>query len=175
MKRLLFSIPMVIVMFLAFSCAIAPIVELDPQVEPAAQQAPKEKTGEEQGTQKQFDTAFRQVYETHQSNLILTGAQQYTVIKDDTPSKIAMKFYGNNNGYFFPIIILASKNVIYDPDLIRPGMTLVIPDLQRNLANTDARKGIKLFLRDVADVYAKKTNQWAPTIRRELIKLAESL
>jgi hypothetical protein len=70
---------------------------------------------------------------------------------------------------------LASNETILDPDLINPGMKLVIPDLQKNLNNNDAREGIKAFLLDVAAVYEKKTVRWAPAINRELIKLAASL
>ncbi|MDR3138483.1 MAG: LysM peptidoglycan-binding domain-containing protein [Treponema sp.] len=176
MKKLFFSIPMVFVVFLVFSCASAPVAEPEPELrtEPE-QQAPEEKKTEEQTSQDYFSSAFGKIYETYQSNIILKEARVYTVVRNDTASKIATKFYGRNNGYFFPLIAVASKDVIRDPDLIIPGMKLLIPDLQSNLADEEARKNIKALLRDMADVYAKKTSRWAPKTRRELITLTESI
>lgn len=171
MKKLLFCISIIWLGFLVLSCASAPAPA--PEAEPQAVQEPEEK--EIEFTQEHANAAFEEVYETHQSILILTGAQNYTVVKNDTPSKIATKFYGRGNGYFFPLIILASNDVILDPDLIEPGMILVVPDLELNLANEEARKGIRAFLLDIAVVYSRKTTRWAPSTQRELIKLADSL
>jgi hypothetical protein len=144
---------------------------MQPQPEPQ----PQPEQAVEEFTQDHTNVAFEQVYDIHQDLLILDGAQNYVVKKNDTPSRIALKFYGRNNGYFFPLIIMASRDVILDPDLIEIGMNLVIPDLQKNLDDQESRERIKAFLLDIAAIYEKKTSRWAPATRRELMKLAETL
>jgi nucleoid-associated protein YgaU len=113
-----------------------------------------------------------QVYETYSSDLILDGAKSYTVVQTDTLSKITRANYGGKNGYFFPIIMLASRETITDPDLLEPGMVLTIPDLQKNLDDPGARAKLKEFLNEIAGVYDRK-NQ--PAIRDQLRALASSL
>jgi hypothetical protein len=158
MKKTLFPVMIFCMAFWILSCASAPAAEPEQQV-----------------TQVHTNTAFEQVYDTHRNILILEGAQKYRVEKNDTPSRIALKFYGRNNGYFFPLIVMASSDVILDPDLIEIGMDLVVPDLEKNLNNQESRAGIKSFLLDIAAIYGKKSCRWAPTTQKELIKLAESL
>jgi hypothetical protein len=153
---------------LSLSCKTPPAAGPEPE-------SVSDSEKEEEFTQDHANNAFEQVYETHQFIIILEGARNYRVMKNDTASRIATRFYGRGNGYFFPLIILASRNVILDPDLIEPGMNLIIPDLQKNLDNDDTRKGIKAFLFDMADVYENKTSRWASVTQRELIKLAKSL
>jgi len=51
----------------------------------------------------------------------------YTVVKGDSLSKIAKKYYGNAMKY--PAIFEANREVIKDPDLIYPGQVLRIPKL----------------------------------------------
>lgn len=51
-------------------------------------------------------------------------SSKYTVVEGDTLSKIALKFYGDADRY--PLI--AHFNGIKDPNLIRVGQILVIPD-----------------------------------------------
>jgi hypothetical protein len=82
--------------------------------------------------------------------LIIDGAQRYTVVRRDTLSAIARARY--RNGFYFPVIMLASDNVVRDMDRIRPGMVLTIPDLQRNLNDPQARAVIKQALLNAADV-----------------------
>ena len=56
------------------------------------------------------------------------GGQQsrtYTVQAGDTLSKISKQFYGNANQYMK--IFEANQNLLKDPDKIRPGQELVIP------------------------------------------------
>lgn len=52
-------------------------------------------------------------------------AEFYTIVKGDTLSHIAKRFYGNANKY--PEIFEANREVIKDPDLIYPGQTIRIP------------------------------------------------
>jgi nucleoid-associated protein YgaU len=50
----------------------------------------------------------------------------YTVVGGDSLSKIAKHFYGNANEYMK--IFEANKDKLKNPDLIKPGQTLRIPD-----------------------------------------------
>ena len=50
----------------------------------------------------------------------------YTVAKGDTLSRIAKQFYGDANKW--RTIFEANGDVIKNPDLIRPGQVLKIPD-----------------------------------------------
>ncbi|HKS44191.1 MAG TPA: LysM peptidoglycan-binding domain-containing protein [Amycolatopsis sp.] len=50
--------------------------------------------------------------------------RKYTVVAGDTLWGIAKHFYGNGNLY--PVI--AQANGIENPDIIRPGQVLIIPD-----------------------------------------------
>ena len=52
-------------------------------------------------------------------------AQYHTVVRGDTLSAIAKKFYGNANKY--PVIFEANKPMLQDPDKIYPGQVLRIP------------------------------------------------
>jgi nucleoid-associated protein YgaU len=51
--------------------------------------------------------------------------QTYVVQKGDTLSKIAKQFYGDPSLY--PQIFEANRDVLKDPDKIRPGQKLRIP------------------------------------------------
>jgi LysM repeat protein len=115
---------------------------------------------------------MEQVYEQHSGDLILEGAKSYTVVRTDTLSKITRNNYGGRNGYYFPLIMLASQDVVKDPDLIRPGMRLTIPDLQKNLNDPGARQKVKEFLNEIAGVYNTKGR----TVTRDQLRaLAASL
>src|SRR5262249_12110622 len=54
------------------------------------------------------------------------GGKTYTVAAGDSLSKIAKNFYGNANQYMK--IFEANKDKLSDPDKIKPGQVLVIPD-----------------------------------------------
>jgi LysM repeat protein len=116
--------------------------------------------------------APQKVDQEYNENIILAGAKTYTVVAADTLSKIARKNYGSRNGYYFPLIMLASGKVIADPDYIRPGMKLTIPDLKKNLDDPGARKKLKGFLHEVAKVYEAKGKL---ETRNRLRALADSL
>jgi LysM repeat protein len=113
-----------------------------------------------------------EVYETYSNDLILDGAKSYTVQPGDTLSRITRTYYGRENGYFFPIIMLASRETVTDPDLIEPGMVLTIPDLPKNLDSPGARTKIKEFLNEIAGAYGSKNQT---TVRDRLRALAASL
>jgi nucleoid-associated protein YgaU len=132
-------------------------------------------------TQEKVNTTLTQIYDNYRNELDMSGAQTYVVKKGDTLSNITRDVYGavtdagnagRSNGFYFPLIMLASEQGIVDPDLIEPGMTLVIPDLRKNLDNPANRQAIKDCLRDVAYVYNKKGNSVA---ENGLLTLADSL
>ena len=54
------------------------------------------------------------------------GRRTYTVAAGDSLSKIAKTFYGNASQYMK--IFEANKDKLSDPDKIKPGQELVIPD-----------------------------------------------
>jgi len=118
---------------------------------------------------------------TYVNKLDMTGAVDYVVVKGDTLSDIARKQYGGltnvgvagaRNGFYFPVIILASPNTIADPDLIEVGMKLKIVDLKINLDNPVSRQAIKDCLLNVSSVYNKKG---VKATEDGLIRLANSL
>ena len=122
--------------------------------------------------QEDANNAFDKIYKQYRSSLILDGAKDYTVVSGDTLSAITQKNYGDQNTYYFPVIMLASNDEVKDPDLIRPGMKLVIPDLQKNLNNPGSRAKMKDYLKEIATVYNRKGN---PTVEKNLIDLSNSL
>jgi nucleoid-associated protein YgaU len=114
--------------------------------------------------------------------LDMFGAQDYTIVKGDTLSQITRRFYGGltdvgpagkSNGFYFPVLVLAAPNrKITDPDLIFAGENIKIPDLKRNLANSDSLQAIKESLIDAADIYNQKGK---PEEEQGLLRLANSL
>jgi phage tail protein X len=102
---------------------------------------------------KDMDERYRDLYDAN-TGLDLTGAGTYTVKDGDTLSAISRKFY--NDGFYYPIIMLASRGVVVNPDKIRPGMELTIPDLERNKANDDSRKSMKNCLNGFANIEKAK-------------------
>jgi LysM repeat protein len=132
-------------------------------------------------TPEKLELALSRIYDTYRGSLVMAGAQDYTVVADDTLTAITRKFYrsltdvgeaGPNNGFYFPVIMMASDSEIVDPDKIEPGMKLKIVDLKKNLADPAARAAIKNCLKDVAYVYNKKG---VVTTEEGLRKLADSL
>ncbi|GHV75225.1 hypothetical protein AGMMS49942_00460 [Spirochaetia bacterium] len=139
--------------------------------------------------QEEMNLSFDNVYNKYEDRLILEGAADYVVKADDWLTKIARRFYGNGkpfgvpDAYFFPLIMLASNDVVKDPDLIEVGMKLTIPDLPRNLDNPDARQMMREFFTDIAGIYEEKARdarrpigkQQADDTRQSLLDLAQGL
>ena len=166
MKKITVALMLLMAVFVLFSCATS-------TASGAKIEGPV--------TQEKVNEVLGQIYDTYRTSLDLTGAQDYTVVKGDTLSQITRKFYGSltgvgtagpNNGFYFPVIMLASDSKIVDPDLIEPDMKLKIPELKRNLDNPSSRKAIKDCLNEVAYVYNKKGDA---TSEQGLKKLAGSL
>jgi hypothetical protein len=106
--------------------------------------------------QKAVLPAFERVYDSYKTDFILDDAQTYTVMKGDTLPAVVRRVYGAGNGYFFPLIALASGDVIPDAGVLEPGTKLTIPNLDKNLNDPGARQSLKSLLYDIADVYEKK-------------------
>ena len=124
MKKTILSLFLVVFVLLAFSCKTTPT----------------EVTEEH----------FREIFNRHSRNLILDGAQEYVVQSGNTLHHIATQFY--QEGYYYPLILLASRDVVVDPNLIIPGMKLTIPDLQKNLENNASKRSLKRVLSDCSDL-----------------------
>jgi len=96
------------------------------------------------------DSTFQRIYSKYANDLILDGATQYTVRSGDRLVDIAAAQY--NDPYYYPVIMLASRNVVADPDKIQPGMVLTVPNLQRNLNNPSSRAAMKGVINDCAGI-----------------------
>ena len=105
-------------------------------------------------TQEEVDKAFEDVYQQFRGDLILEGATTYIVVSGDTLSNISRSQY--QDGFYFPLIMLASSKVVLDPDQIRPDMELTVPDLQRNLGDAKAKGKIKSYLVEIAKIYDRR-------------------
>jgi hypothetical protein len=102
--------------------------------------------------------SFDSVYIQFRTELDLRGAKTHKVVKGDTLSRITKDFYGEDYGYYFPMIMGASSNVVTHPDKIAPGMVLTIPDRKRNLGDPLIRMNIKKQFRNVARIYRREGN-----------------
>ena len=63
----------------------------------------------------------------YQEEVIRPAYQEYTVKKDDTLSHIAKAFY--NKASKWTVIYEANSDKLKDPSTVRPGMVLIIPNL----------------------------------------------
>ena len=99
---------------------------------------------------KSDDAKYKSIYDKYKSGLILDGASKYVVKKGDTLSNISRVLY--QDPYYYPVIMMASSDIVLDPDKIEPGMQLTVPNLQANLNNANARSNIKRLLLEFADL-----------------------
>jgi hypothetical protein len=167
MKRIFFVLALVLPAIMILSCASEKPAEVQPPVEEPAPPPPEEYSPE---------PTVEEVYEKYSGDIILEDAKTHRVRRGEDLSKVARRYYGGVNGYYFPLILLASRDVAKDPDLIMPGTTLTIPDLNRNLNDPGARQRLKEFLYEVADVYSTRLRKkWGPESRDQLRALASSL
>jgi len=128
MRKIIFTAALIICVMLTVSCASA---------------------------KKDMDEQYKNLYDAN-TGLDFTGAGTYTVKKGDTLSEISRHAY--DDGFYYPVIMLASQGVVINPDKIQPGMTLTIPDLEKNKANTNSRKSMKNCLNGFANIEKSKAN-----------------
>jgi phage tail protein X len=89
----------------------------------------------------------------------MEGAQVHKVVWGDTLSRIALRYYGKVNGYYYPLIIMGNPGITDNPDLIIAGDQLRIPDLRRNLDNAAARAELKAYMEELTDFYNRKPDR----------------
>jgi LysM repeat protein len=156
MKKILCVMAVVLPIFLTFGC----------------KSTPDDKSSEH--------AELQRIYDGH-PNIIVDKADRYTVKKGDTLVNITRKYYGNDNGYYFPLIMVGSQLRTSDPDKIIVGQELKIPSLRRNLDDPKARADLKSLLREIANVYADKARadkahkERYQKDRKGLIDLSETL
>ena len=109
------------------------------------------------------------------NELDLTNSKKHKVLYRETLSSIAKKYYGDDKGYFFPLILDASKEYISNPEVIIPGMILIIPDLDKNITDPYRKEYVKNILLETSDLYKTKKTYFSNKISTELRKTAESL
>lgn len=80
--------------------------------------------------------------------------KEYIVVKGDTLSQIALKFYGTREkAYYFPIIMAVNPGVIKHPDKLEPKMKLLIPDFDLFMQHFASRELSKPEFRRCIDIY----------------------
>ncbi|MDR2743245.1 MAG: LysM peptidoglycan-binding domain-containing protein [Treponema sp.] len=163
MKKIYFLYLVVLAALVTVSCKSTPVQMQEKESEPAAAE----------------EAAF---YDAYQSvlPLILDGAERYVVKEGETLTKIAQAKYGRGNAFFFPLIMAASKSQkmvnIADPDLIEPGMELIIPNLDVNRNNPEIRARIKTLLLSVCNIYGDRSEtRWSSELIDGLSSTANSL
>jgi LysM repeat protein len=163
MKKVLCVMVVFLPVFLTYACNSAPAPDNTPPPAPAATPTPEpipaatESNVDDEEAVPIVDAAPPVVYNAH-SGIIVEGAREYTVKYGDTLVNITRKYYGRNNGYYFPLIMAASQLETSDPDKIIGGQSLKIPDLTKNLDDPQAHAYLKSLLREIANVYASKAN-----------------
>lgn len=133
------------------------------------------KTAKISKEQAAINKSFDKVYSSYADVLVLDGAEAYTVQAGDTLTGIAKKSYGDDNGYYFPIIMLASRDAVKDPELIEPGTKLTIPSFDKNVKNADVAKKLSPYFKDIAEVYKQKKSAKSEDIRPNLLTIADKL
>ena len=109
---------------------------------------------------------LRTAQERYGSGINMEGAQRYTVVRGDTLTRIARTRYGY--GFYYPLIYVASRNTVQNPDRIFPGTVLTIPNLERNLSNAEARANLKNILIELAAFEELRGNLRAAADMRNL-------
>jgi len=169
MKKSVFCLALILSFFMLIACGSLPSAS-EPSSAPASSPTPVSSSAPAASTPstppQQPSTAASS---SRSTDLILDGAETYTVVWGDTLTKIARNKY--QNGFYYPIIMMASSNVVKDQDKIVPGMKLTIPNLQANLNDSRARASIKSYLLEVASLTERKRPRDAAGLR----SLANSL
>lgn len=125
--------------------------------------------------QEAINASFNKVYTTYADALVLDGAETYEVKSGDTLTAITKSHYGDDKGYYFPLIMLASRDVVKDPELIAPGMQLTIPNFDANINDKEVAKKLSPYFKDLAGVYKQKRTEAAPDIRKHLLEISDEL
>jgi nucleoid-associated protein YgaU len=169
MKKVFFCLVLVLSILLFFACASAPAAPKSASTASSATDTPAPSTPAATPQQTTNTPTSASASASGNNDIILSGSETYTVVWGDTLTKIARKKYGN--GFYYPLILMASSNVVKDQDRIIPGMKLTIPRLQANLDDSRARAGMKRFFLETASITERKRPRDAAGLRN----LANSL
>ena len=167
MKRIIFGSVLILSVFLFFACVGTPPPVTQPEPAPAtpAPSTPEPATPAPSTPAPVATPASP----SRSTDLVLDGAETYTVVKGDTLSGIARKKY--QDGFYWPLIMMASTSawtnlgMALDQDLIEPGMVLTIPRLQANLNDSRAKQSMKRYFLDAAVTTNKKRPKDADGLR----------
>jgi hypothetical protein len=169
MKKAVFCLVLFLSLFVLFACATPqPTVTAPPP--PAAPPPPPPQASQPTPPPQASQPTPPPAAPVRNSDLILTGADTYTVIRGDTLSNISRRKY--QNGFYYPLIIMASPTawtnlgLVQNQDLIEPGMALTIPKIQPNLDDPRARASMKRFFQEIADITDPKRPADAAGLRR---------
>lgn len=166
MKNIVFCLVLFVSFFVLYACSTAPPAPVsEPAPAPVSTPAPPASAPAPAAQTSPPPVAPPP---SRAAGLILDGAEKYTVVKGDTLSEISRRKY--QNGFYWPLIMLASNGIVTDQDLIEPGMVLTVPGLQANLNDAGARESMKRFFLETADI----TNRKRPADAAGLRKLAGS-
>jgi hypothetical protein len=167
MKRVVFYLALFFSLFMLFACSTPPSTEPAPAAPPPpppAEEPEPPPPPPPPPSPPPPEPPRAEAPPSRSTDLILADAEVYTVVRGDTLSKIARKKY--RNGFYYPLIIMASRNIIRDQDRIGPGMVLTIPKLQPNLDDARARESMKKFFLETAGITERKRPRDAAGLRR---------
>jgi len=165
MKKAVFCLVLFLSLFVLFACATPKSTVTAPPAPPAAPPPPPPQAA---------PPPPPPAAPIRNSDLILTGADSYTVVRGDTLSNISRRKY--QNGFYYPLIMMASPTawtnlgLVQNQDLIEPGMALTIPKIQPNLDDARARASMQRFFLETADI----TERLRPLDAAGLRKLANT-
>ena len=170
MKKICLAVLAVAIAFSALSCSSTKAAE-----DSAGKSTKPAKAAKVSKEQQAINKSFNKVYNSYANALVLDGAEEYTVATGDTLTSIAKKSYGEDNGYYFPLILLASRDAVQDPELIQPGTKLLIPSFDANIKDKAVAKKLSPFFKDIAGVYEQKKSKKSEDIRPNLLSISEQL
>jgi Tfp pilus assembly protein FimV len=171
MKKVVLCLLLILSFFVLFACASVP-PESESAPSPGSSSAPASSPASTPAASTpapQPQQPSNQGSSSSTPYIILDGAETYTVVWGDTLTKIAKSKY--QNGFYYPLIMMASSNVVKDQDKIIPGMRLTIPRLQVNLNDSRAKESIKKYFLEIASLTERKRPRDAAGLRN----LANSL
>ena len=164
MKKVFLCLALILSIVVFFACASAPTSPAPtPSSAPASSPDAAPAASTPAATNQQPSNISTPASTPGNTDIILSGSETYTVIWGDTLTKIARRKYGN--GFYYPLILMASSNVIKDQDKIIPGMRLTIPRLQANLDDSRARASLKRFILETANNTERKRPRDAAGLR----------
>jgi len=157
MKSFVICLFLCLSFFVFFACGTQP-----PAPPPAAEKTPD--PAPEPAPATPAPTPPVAVTPSRATDLVLDGAETYTVVLGDTLSNISRKKY--QDGFYYPLIMMASPGVVADQDLIEPGMLLTIPRLQANLNDARAKESMKKYYLEIAGITERKRPKDAAGLRK---------